>query len=138
VRFIKCDVERHEVDVLAGAKRTLSEDRPHVLVEWSTPRKAYRVRMFQLAKQLGYAIFQFERGRLTPCTTAERRSPPSWELGGNYLLLPCGAPETGANSMDAAPAGRQSDERTAARTLGTSADVGARSLLAGNVTTATV
>ena len=94
VRFIKCDVECHEVEVLAGAKRTLSEDRPQILVEWSTPRKAYRERMFQLAKQLGYAIFQFERGRLMPCTTAKRRTPPSWELGGNYLLLPSGAPET--------------------------------------------
>jgi FkbM family methyltransferase len=93
VRLIKCDVESHEAEVLAGAKRTLSEDRPQILVEWSTPRKAYRERMFQLAKQLGYAIFQFEYGRLTPCTTADRRSPPSWELGGNYLLLPCGKPD---------------------------------------------
>jgi len=78
--------------VLAGAERTLREDRPQILVEWSTPRKAYRERMFRLAQQLGYAIFQFECGRLTPCTTAERHSPPSWELGGNYVLLPSGAP----------------------------------------------
>ena len=94
VRFIKCDVEYHEAEVLAGAERTLREDRPQILVEWSTPRKAYRERMFRLAQQLGYAIFQFECGRLTPCTTAERHSPPSWELGGNYVLLPSGAPAT--------------------------------------------
>jgi FkbM family methyltransferase len=93
VRLIKCDVDNHEADVLAGAKRTLSEDRPEILVEWSTPRKSYRERMYRLAQELGYAIFQFECGRLTPCTTAERRLPPSWELGGNYLLLPCGRPE---------------------------------------------
>ncbi len=92
VRFIKCNVETHEAEVLAGAERTLREDRPQVLVEWSTPRKAYRERMFRLAQQLGYAIFQFEYGRLTPCTSAERHSPPSWELGGNYVLLPSGAP----------------------------------------------
>ena len=92
VRFIKCDVEYHEAEVLAGAERTLREDRPEMLVEWSTPRRAYRERMFRLAQQLGYAIFQFEYGRLAPCTTAERHSPPSWELGANYLLLPRGKP----------------------------------------------
>ena len=82
----------HEAEVLAGAERTLREDRPEILVEWSTPRRAYRERMFRLAQRLGYAIFQFEYGRLTPCATAERHSPPSWELGGNYVLLPCGKP----------------------------------------------
>jgi Methyltransferase FkbM domain len=96
VLLIQCDVEYHEAEVLAGAERTLREDRPQILVEWSTPRRAYRERLFRLAKQLGYAIFQFEYGRLVPCTTAERRCPPSWELGGNYLLLPCGAPEPAA------------------------------------------
>jgi FkbM family methyltransferase len=96
VKLIKCDVEYHEAEVLAGAERTLREDRPQILVEWSTPRRAYRERLFRLAKQLGYAIFQFEYGQLVPCTTAERRCPPSWELGGNYLLLPCGAPESAA------------------------------------------
>ena len=88
VRFIKCDVEHHEAEVLAGAERTLREDRPELLVEWSTPRRAYRERLFGLAQRLGYSIFQFESGRLTPCTTAERHSPPSWELGPNYVLLP--------------------------------------------------
>jgi FkbM family methyltransferase len=96
VRLIKCDVEYHEAEVLAGAERTLREDRPQIIVEWSTPRRAYRERLFRLAKQLGYAIFQFEYGQLVPCTTAERRCPPSWELGGNYLLLPCGLPEKSA------------------------------------------
>jgi FkbM family methyltransferase len=88
VRFIKCDVEYHEAEVLAGAARILREDRPELLVEWSTPRRTYRERLFGLAQQLGYAIFQFEYGRLTRCTSAERHSPPSWELGANYLLLP--------------------------------------------------
>lgn len=93
VRFIKCDVETHEAEVLAGAKRTLREDRPEILLEWSTPRKAYRERLYRLAQELGYAIFQFEYGQLAPCATSERRCPPSWELGGNYLLLPSGSPE---------------------------------------------
>jgi FkbM family methyltransferase len=88
VRFIKCDVEYHEADVLAGAEQTLREDRPELLVEWSTPRRAYRERLFRLMQRLGYSIFQFEYGRLTPCTTAERHSPPSWELGPNYVMLP--------------------------------------------------
>jgi FkbM family methyltransferase len=88
VRFIKCDVECHEAEVLAGAERTLREDRPEIILEWSTPRRAYRERMFRLAQQLSYAIFQFEYGRLARCTTPERHCPPSWELGPNYLLLP--------------------------------------------------
>jgi FkbM family methyltransferase len=88
VRFIKCDVEYHEADVLAGATRTLLEDRPELLIEWSSPRRAYRERMYRLAQQMSYAIFQFEYGRLTRCTSAERRCPPSWELGANYVMLP--------------------------------------------------
>jgi FkbM family methyltransferase len=88
VRFIKCDVECHEAEVLTGAERTLREDRPELLVEWSTPRRAYRERLYRLVHRLHYSIFQFECGRIVPCTTAERHSPPSWELGGNYLLLP--------------------------------------------------
>jgi hypothetical protein len=39
-------------------------------------------------QRLGYAIFQFEFGRLVPCTSAERHSPPSWELGANYVFRP--------------------------------------------------
>jgi FkbM family methyltransferase len=88
VRFIKCDVEYHEAEVLAGAERTLREDRPELLVEWSTPRRAYRDKLFGLVQRLGYAIYQFESGKLTPCISAERHSPPSWELGPNYVLLP--------------------------------------------------
>jgi FkbM family methyltransferase len=88
VRFIKCDVEFHEADVLVGAERILKEDRPELLVEWSTPRRAYRERLFKFMKELGYSMYQFESGKLAPCTTAERHSPPSWELGPNYVLMP--------------------------------------------------
>jgi FkbM family methyltransferase len=88
VRFIKCDVEYHEADVLAGAEQTLREDRPQLLIDWSTPRRAHRERLFRLVYGLDYSIFQFEYGRLMPCTSAERHRPPSWELGPNYVLLP--------------------------------------------------
>ena len=94
LRFIKCDVEFHEADVLAGAERTLREDRPELLVEWSTPRRSYRERLFRIMKQLDYSMFQFESGKLAPCTTAERQSPPSWELGPNYVLMPREAAKT--------------------------------------------
>jgi FkbM family methyltransferase len=88
VRLIKCDVEYHEAKVLAGAETILREDRPELLVEWSTPRRAYRERLYKMMQRLGYAIFQFEFGRLVPCTSAERHSPPSWELGPNYVFRP--------------------------------------------------
>jgi FkbM family methyltransferase len=88
VRFIKCDVEYHEADVLAGGERILQEDRPELLVEWSTPRRSYRERLYRMMQRLGYAILQFEYGRLAPCTSPVRQGPPSWELGANYVLLP--------------------------------------------------
>jgi FkbM family methyltransferase len=88
VRFIKCDVESHETEVLIGAERTLREDRPELLVEWSKPRRASRERLFGFMHQLGYSMYQFESGRLVPCTTSERHCPPSWELGANYVMLP--------------------------------------------------
>src|SRR4029078_113626 len=88
VRFIKCDVEFHEADVLAGAERILKEDRPGLLVEWLTPRRACRERLFKFTEDLGYAMYQFESGKLAPCNTAERHSPPSWEWGPNYVLMP--------------------------------------------------
>jgi FkbM family methyltransferase len=88
VRFIKCDVEDHEADVLAGAERTLREDRPELLVEWSTPRRAYRERLFQQMQRLDYSIYQFEYGGLKLCKSPERRRPPSWELGPKYVMLP--------------------------------------------------
>jgi FkbM family methyltransferase len=88
VRFIKCDVEYHEAEVLAGAERILREDRPELLVEWSTPRRSYRERLYRLMQRHDYAIYQLECGRLAPCTSAERNSPPSWELSGNYIMLP--------------------------------------------------
>jgi FkbM family methyltransferase len=88
VRLIKCDVEYHEAKVLAGAEIILREDRPELLVEWSTPRRAYRERLYKMMQRLGYAVFQFEYGRLVPCTGPERHSPPSWELGANYVFLP--------------------------------------------------
>lgn len=88
VRFIKCDVECHEAEVLVGASRTLREDRPEIILEWSTPRRLYRERMFRLAQQLSYAIFQIECGKLTRCNTPERSTAPCWELGPNYVLLP--------------------------------------------------
>jgi hypothetical protein len=81
-------VEFHEANVLAGAERTLLEDRPELLVEWSTPRRAYRERLYRQMQRLSYAAFQFEYGRLVPCMSAERHAPPSWELGANYVFLP--------------------------------------------------
>jgi hypothetical protein len=81
-------VEFHESQVLAGAETILREDRPELLVEWSTPRRAYREPLYRMMQRLDYAIYQFEYGRLVPCTSAERHRPPSPELGANYVFLP--------------------------------------------------
>jgi FkbM family methyltransferase len=88
VRFIKCDVEYHEDEVIAGAERTLLEDRPELIVEWTIPDNDRRRYLFARLQKLNYSIFQFEFGRLTICNSAERDAPHSWKLSGNYLLLP--------------------------------------------------
>jgi FkbM family methyltransferase len=100
VRLVKCDVEGHEADVLAGARRTLREDRPVLLVEWSTRDAARRQELFSLVTGLDYRVLQFERGRLTPCTSALRPSRPSWELGANYVLLPRESRESRVESRE--------------------------------------
>jgi FkbM family methyltransferase len=88
VRLVKCDVERHEADVLAGAQRTLREDRPVMLVEWSAYDAARRRELMALVGGLDYRVLQFKRGRLVPCADAERVCGPSRELGANYVFLP--------------------------------------------------
>lgn len=66
VRFIKIDVEGHELEVLRGAERVLKEDRPSLLLECV---EGYHGRVstdevFSYLKELGYGGGFFHRGRL--------------------------------------------------------------------------
>jgi FkbM family methyltransferase len=60
VSFIKCDVERHEKEVLKGARRTIEHSRPAWCLEVSSPE------MLELMASFGYQLFIWEAGRLRP------------------------------------------------------------------------
>lgn len=55
VRFMKIDVEGHELSVLAGARQVLSQDRPMLLIEANG--EANFLRLEELLKPLGYACW---------------------------------------------------------------------------------
>jgi FkbM family methyltransferase len=67
VRFIKCDVEGHELDVFRGAERTLRRDMPTLLFECHD-EEADRGQLFGFLAGLGYA------GRFFHVTQADHRS----------------------------------------------------------------
>jgi len=86
IRFIKCDVQNHEADVMRGAATILREDQPELLMEWADGDPARRESLFKLLTGLGYHAFRFAGGVLEPAGTAERLcGPMTWE---NYLFLP--------------------------------------------------
>lgn len=68
VRFIKCDVEGHELEVFRGGRRMLGEDRPVLLFEcqdFRHPEGQIR-RVFEYLYGFGYEGYFFEKGRLAP------------------------------------------------------------------------
>lgn len=86
VRFIKCDVQNHEADVLKGAANVLQEDQPELLLEWADNDESRREALFDLLTSLNYRSYRFIDGALRPEKSAMRhRGPTNWE---NYLFLP--------------------------------------------------
>jgi len=87
VRFIKCDVEGHELAVFRGAAGVLAADRPVVLAEIEQRHTAEAVATrFDFFASLGYTGWHLQRGH------APR---PVGEAGGAdganmYLFLPAG------------------------------------------------
>jgi FkbM family methyltransferase len=67
VCFIKIDVEGHELDVLRGARATIVQFRPVLLVEVEQRHLSFPMELvFQEALRLGYKGFFVARGRLLP------------------------------------------------------------------------
>jgi FkbM family methyltransferase len=58
VSFIKCDVERHEKEVLKGARRTIERGRPAWCLEVSSPET------LELMSSFGYQLFFWKDGHL--------------------------------------------------------------------------
>lgn len=82
VSFIKMDVEGHEPEVLAGAARTIEENRPVVLIE---VKGKNRVRVFEFFAARGYAAYRASGGRLVPLPEP---SAPGQEAGENCVFKP--------------------------------------------------
>jgi len=82
VHFIKCDVEGHELEVLEGARQTLSHHRPTLLIEVNDPLDAggHGSRVLEKVRELDYEVLTLREGALK-----------SWEPGEvcvNYVLRP--------------------------------------------------
>jgi len=65
IGFIKCDVERHELEVFAGAKETLQKFKPILLFECHH-NEAKQGRVFRFLKNLGYSGFFISSGKQIP------------------------------------------------------------------------
>jgi FkbM family methyltransferase len=71
VRGIKIDVEDHEHEVLAGARRLIAAHRPVLFCElWETENRRL---CLALARELGYAVRVRQRGALVPFDPVQHR-----------------------------------------------------------------
>ncbi len=84
VDFIKCDVEGHEIEVLEGARRTISMHRPPMLIEVNEPLDAggHGSRVLDLVTSLGYQVHTLHGGDIRPWAPGEQAV--------NYVLMPRG------------------------------------------------
>jgi FkbM family methyltransferase len=80
VSFVKIDVEGHELAVLNGARKLLSEQRPAVLVELELRHGISLDEVFGLLGELGHRGHVWRDGRLSPITAAELGALQSEEL----------------------------------------------------------
>jgi FkbM family methyltransferase len=82
VSFVKCDVEGHELNCLAGAEGVISTHRPAWLIEvWGDPDTpdSQAARVFPVLENQGYGVWLFDAGSL------HRRRPG--ERTTNYFFL---------------------------------------------------
>lgn len=82
IDFIKCDVEGHELEVLAGARRTLRQHRPTLLIEVNEPLDGggHGSRVLERIRDLDYEVHHLCEGGLRPWKPGETNV--------NYVLKP--------------------------------------------------
>jgi FkbM family methyltransferase len=93
VRVLKCDVEGHELDVLAGARGTLEEHRPLVLVECETRHAPERSveDVFEYLTNLDYrGFFYWKGGRVDVAHFDARRHQVEGRrpYANNFIFVP--------------------------------------------------
>lgn len=103
LRFLKVDVEGHELAVFQGAERTLRRNRPHLLFECEVRHltKHTMVDVFSFLESLGYEGFLLLDGSLLPVDLFDpsihqpRNVPQFWKQPGyhnNFLFVASGFP----------------------------------------------
>ncbi len=87
LKFIKCDVEGHELNVFLGAEQTIRKFRPVVQFEATAPEGA---RLFEFFRALGYSGVMFLGDRYLPCSNPEQVPHYKFGLGGHrdFLFFP--------------------------------------------------
>jgi FkbM family methyltransferase len=87
LKFIKCDVEGHELNVFTGARRLIETFRPVVQFE-SLPSEADR--LFSFFEELGYLGTMFLGNRYFPYLEGWRVPHPKFGFGGHrdFLFFP--------------------------------------------------
>ncbi|HSH75798.1 MAG TPA: FkbM family methyltransferase [Longimicrobiales bacterium] len=93
VRVVKCDVEGHELDVLAGARRTLERDRPLILVECEARHAPQRrvEDVFEYLMELEYRGFYFWMGGVVDVAqfdVARQQIEGRRPYGNNFVFVP--------------------------------------------------
>lgn len=94
IRFLKCDVQGHELEVFLGGERVLREDRPELLFE-AYDSLIDEERLVCFLEGLGYEGFFFFARRLTPINRLAELRPklPRRAKFYNYVFLPRRAPQ---------------------------------------------
>ncbi|GAA0005544.1 FkbM family methyltransferase [Bradyrhizobium diazoefficiens] len=87
LRFIKCDVEGHELNVFSGAEQTIKTCRPVIQFE-AVPAEA--AELFSYFEGLGYSGVMFLGDRYLPCNNPDKVEHYKFGLGGHrdFLFFP--------------------------------------------------
>lgn len=87
LKFIKCDVEGHELDVFSGGERTIKTHRPVVQFE-AVPSKA--IPLFSFFESIGYSGVMFLGDRYLPPSNPARVKHYKFGMDGHrdFLFFP--------------------------------------------------
>ncbi|QHP74263.1 FkbM family methyltransferase [Bradyrhizobium sp. LCT2] len=87
LRFIKCDVEGHELNVFSGAERTIKSSRPVIQFE-AVPTES--ADLFSYFENLGYSGIMFLGDRYLPCNNPDEVKHYKFGLCGHrdFLFFP--------------------------------------------------
>lgn len=87
VGFIKCDVEGHEHEVIAGGMKTLEKHRPALLIECHDSQ-VHETSLFSDLDSLGYSAYFFYERSMTPMSKFDELRSSITDPFLNYVFTP--------------------------------------------------